>query len=64
MPRKTSKKEVKKWSEKDMYWYVWSFCKDAKHQYLRLEKYTAITKRLTTRTGWTLRELEERLAYH
>ena len=66
MPRAKSTGEdlVKKWDETDMYWYtyVWSYCEDAKHRYLRQEEYTAVTKRLTTRTGWALRELEGWLA--
>ena len=63
MPRKISKKEVQKWDDRDMWWYVKSYCKDAKHQYLDQVAYKAITKRLTTRTGWTLQELEGWLAY-
>ena len=43
--------------------YVEGYCSDAKKKYLRYEEYTQITKRLTARTGWTIRELEGWLAY-
>ena len=45
-----------------MDWYVSSRCYDAKSQWLRKEEYTEVTKRLSTRTGWTLRGVEGWLA--
>ena len=38
------------------------YCHDAKKEYLDAANYKKATARLTTRTGWTLRELEGWLA--
>ena len=38
------------------------YCHDAKKEYLDADNYKKATARLTTRTGWTLRELEGWLA--
>ena len=55
---------MQKWEEISMDWYASSLCYDAKRQYLQQEEYmyTQVTKRLSTRTGWTLREVEGWLA--
>ena len=66
MTRKKAKKTKKivhaRWTEDKMTLHLKSYCNDAKEQYLDADSYKKATARLTTRTGWKIRELEGRLA--
>ena len=52
----------KKWTTGGMDLHIKSYCKDAKKEYLDAASYKQMTAYLTTRTGWTIRELEAWLA--
>ena len=67
MTRKKTQKNTKKithvkWTTHKMGLYVKEYCHDAKQEYLDEEHYKKAVRRLTTRTGWTKRELEGWLA--
>ena len=60
--KKATKKAVAKWLSEKMTCYVRSYCHNAQKDYLDEENFKKMTARLTTRTGWKLRELEGWLA--
>ena len=63
MTRKQTKKTTHiRWTSHKMGLHVKEYCHDAKKEYLDAENYKKATARLSTRTGWTLRELEGWLA--
>ena len=65
MTRKQAKKKATpkpKWTSHRIGLHMKDYCHDAKKEYLDAKNYKKATARLTTRTGWTLRELEEWLA--
>ena len=52
----------KKWLTTQINAYLRDYCHDAKKEYLDEENFKKAVARLTTRTGWTKRELEGWLA--
>ena len=67
MTRKKAQKTTKKithvkWTTHKMGMYVKEYCHNAAEDYLDEENYNKAVRRLTTRTGWTKRELEGWLA--
>ena len=60
--KKATKKAITKWHRGKMAIYVKSYCHNAPKDYLDEENFKKMTARLTTRTGWKLRELEGWLA--
>ena len=62
MQKSQSEGKEPRWAERDTDWYVSSRCYDPKRQWLWKEEYMEVTKRLSTRTGWILREVEGWLA--
>ena len=67
MTRKKAQKTTKKithvkWTTHKMGLHVKEYCHNAAKDYLDEENYKKMTARLTTRTGWKLRELEGWLA--
>ena len=66
MTRKQAKKTTKitheKWTSHKIGLHMKGYCHVAKRQYLDAKSYKKATARLTTRTRWTLRELEGWLA--
>ena len=53
-----TKKPMPRWTSHRIGLHMREYCHDAKKQYLDAENYKKATARLTTRTGWSLRELE------
>ena len=67
MTRKKAQKTTKKithvkWTTHKMDLHVKEYCHNAAKDYLDEEHYKKAVRRLTTRTGWTKRELEGWLA--
>ena len=60
--KKVTKKIITKWHIGKMKAHVREYCHDAEKEYLDQENFKKMTARLTTRTGWKLRELEGWLA--